>query len=193
VFHVRDRRLVELLRPALLDHQAEVAVVVREDDDVAAGRLAARELALDLGEERGVVVDVLGVRDVDAELLLELLQRRVRMRLVVRVDVERPVREVQSLRERVVRASARRLRAAAAARGEKAGQGEDGAPRGRPLQQLPPCQNIGHADSSSTESTTNVASGFQLSAMRPLCAATLAGLAFWTYTVSRPLTVSTMY
>jgi hypothetical protein len=61
VLDVRDRRLVELLGPALLDHQRQVAVVVGEDDDVAVDRLAARERALDLPEERGVVVDVLDV------------------------------------------------------------------------------------------------------------------------------------
>ena len=56
----------------------EVPVVVGQDDDVAVDRLAARERALDLPEERGVVVDVLGVVDVYAGLLLERVERRVR-------------------------------------------------------------------------------------------------------------------
>ena len=39
VLHVRDRRLVELLGPPLLDHQRQVTVVVGKHDDVATGRL----------------------------------------------------------------------------------------------------------------------------------------------------------
>src|SRR3954468_15589875 len=193
VLHVRDRRLVELLRPALLDHQAEVAVVVGEDDDVATGRLAARQLPLDLREERRVVVDVLGVGDVDARLLLEVLERRMRVRLVVRVDVQRPVRELEGLREGVVRAGARRLGAAAAAGGEHTGHREQGAARGGAAEQVTAGGRVGHFGAS-MESTTKVESGSQLSVVRsPAEPPFSPGDAFWRYTVRRPHSVSTMY
>ena len=58
-----------------------------------------RERALDLSEVLGVRVDVLGVDDVDAELLRERLERRPLLRLLVDVDVERPVREAQRVGE----------------------------------------------------------------------------------------------
>src|SRR5207249_7249464 len=51
ILDVRDRRLVELLDPALPDHQREIPVVVREDDDVPVDRLSTRERALNLPEE----------------------------------------------------------------------------------------------------------------------------------------------
>ncbi len=48
--------------------------------------------ALDLPEEAVVVVDVLEVLDVHAVVLLERHERRMRLGLLVDVDVERPVR-----------------------------------------------------------------------------------------------------
>ena len=165
VLHVRDRRLIEVLDPAFLDHQREVAVVVGEDDDVTVDRLSAGQRALDLPEERGVVVDVLDVVHVHAVLLLEVDERRVRVRLVVRVDVQRPVREVECLGKLVVGAAARRLRAAAAAGGENAGNAEEGAACGRAPQQVAPGDDVGHSGAS-IESTRNVDSGLQLSMSR---------------------------
>jgi hypothetical protein len=90
---VRDVALdVDLLEVAEADEVAEHPV--GRDDDVVAGVLARRERWLDDAEERLVVLDVLGVGDVDPGLFLELLERR-RGAVVVLVDVERPVREVQ--------------------------------------------------------------------------------------------------
>jgi hypothetical protein len=57
-----------------------------DDEDRASAGLALVELRLELAEELGVVVDVLGVLDRDAAGLLE-----VRNRLLV--DVQRPVRD----------------------------------------------------------------------------------------------------
>ena len=99
---VRDRVLVELLDPALVDHQRQVALVVGEDDDVLVDRLPPRERALDLPEVLGVRVDVLDVVDLDAGLLRERRERPGLLRLRVDVDVERPVREAK----RAPRASA---------------------------------------------------------------------------------------
>src|SRR5262249_13485020 len=80
-------------------------------------------------EVGGVVVDVLGVVHVDAELPLELVERRMRVLLVVRVHVQRPVREAQRLRE-LARSRGRggrgRLVAASAAGGEPRRNGERG-------------------------------------------------------------------
>ena len=69
---VRHVGLVELLDPAEPDHPG--GHPVGEHDDVAADRLAAAELVLDLAEELVVVVDVVVVGDVDAGLRLELLE-----------------------------------------------------------------------------------------------------------------------
>jgi hypothetical protein len=102
VLDVRDRALVELLDPALLDQEGGVPRVVRHDDDVAVDRLPTRERALDLPEEGCVVVDVLDVVDLHARLFREHVERWVLVPLLV-VDVQRPVREAQSLRESLVR------------------------------------------------------------------------------------------
>ena len=128
VLDVRDRGLVELLGPALLEHQPEVAVVVGQHDDVAVDRLPARERALDLPEERGVVVDVLDVVDVDAGLLLELVERRVRLRLVVGRCRASSSRSGGSWRASAAtsRRAAGRLRPAAAAGGQEAGDRDRG-------------------------------------------------------------------
>ena len=70
---VRDHVLVELLRPALLDHQRRVPLVVGEDDDVAVDRLAAaRAGAWIFPKYSAFDVDVLDVVDLDARLLREL-------------------------------------------------------------------------------------------------------------------------
>src|SRR5205085_9532341 len=158
VLDVRDRALVELLRPALLDQQAWVARVVRHHDQVTARTLAARQRRLDLREEGRVVVDVLGVVDVDAELLLELVERRVAVPLLV--DVERPVREVQRFRQLVARSGARACLGRAAAGREQAWERQHGAACGGALKQFATGQLISHA-ASSIGSTTNVASGSQ--------------------------------
>src|SRR5439155_258402 len=96
---VRRRALVDLLEPARLDQQRRVARGVGHHDQVAPGRLAPRERTLDLPEEGRVVVDVLDVLDVDAEALVELVERRPALRLLVDVDIERPVREDERLLE----------------------------------------------------------------------------------------------
>ena len=92
---VRDVGLVQLLHPAQPDQPG--GHPVGEAEGVAAGVLAGGQLRLDLGEELVVVVDVLGVVDLDAGLLREGVQRRVRRGLVVDVDVRRPVRPVDDL------------------------------------------------------------------------------------------------
>src|SRR5207245_4346946 len=128
---VRDSALVELLDPALLHEQRRIARVVGHHDYVPARRLAAGEVGLDLGEERRVVVDVLAIVDMNAVLLLELVERRMLAARLV-VDVERPVREVQSLGElgRDGCAAGGPWAAAAAATGrEEPGNGEDRAAR----------------------------------------------------------------
>ena len=102
--------LVELLDPALLDEQRRIRRVVGHHDDVAPDRLAAGERRLDLPEEAGVVVDVLDVLDLDAVLLRELVELRVALRLLLDVDVERPVREDERLATQLVRVGARRPR-----------------------------------------------------------------------------------
>ena len=112
VLDVRNRALVERLRPALVDQEPGEARVVGEDDDVAVDRLALRQRALDLAEVRGVVVDVLEVVDLDARLLRELLERRPLLRLLVEVDVELPVREPERVGELLAAACGRRRRAA---------------------------------------------------------------------------------
>ena len=71
-----------------LSIRPEIAVVVRQHDDVAPGRLPPAQLGAELGVvEARVVVDVFDVVDVDAVLLLELDQGRERVVLLVRVDV----------------------------------------------------------------------------------------------------------
>src|SRR4051812_49986953 len=71
-----------------------------------------------------------------------------RVRLVVRVDVQRPVRELEGLREGVVRAGARRLGAAAAAGGEHTGHREQGAARGGAAEQVTAGGRGGHLGAS---------------------------------------------
>src|SRR6266540_2589297 len=138
--------------------------------------LAARERASDLAEVLVVRVDVLEVIDLDAELLVERVERRPPLRLLVDVDVERPVREVECLRE-LVRAGCALL-AGAAARSQQARNREDGATCGGPLEQLASGEDVGHSDPS-MESTTNVHSGLQLSVRRvPGEAASRPGAAF---------------
>src|SRR4030088_3040818 len=85
-----------------------------------------------------------------------------RVRLVVRVDVERPVREAQRLCKRLARVRPTGFLAGAAASCEHAGHGEECPTRRRTAEQMESGQAIGHSDPSS-ESTTNVLSGLQLS------------------------------
>src|SRR5919197_5595134 len=86
-------------------------------------------------------------------------------RLLVDVDVERPVGEAERLRELVARRRALGLRAAAAARCEQAGERQQCAAGGRAPQQLFAREDIGHS-APSIESTTKVESGLQLSVIR---------------------------
>jgi hypothetical protein len=102
VLEVRDRALIELLDPALLDQQRRIPRVVGHDDDVAVDRLPTRKRALDLAEVGRVVVDVFCVLHGRAGLLLEHVERRMTLRLLVDIDVERPVREAKRLRKRVI-------------------------------------------------------------------------------------------
>ena len=89
VLRVGNRGLVELLGVAHPHHAP--GHPVGEHDDVLADVLAVGELALDLAVVGVVAVDVLAVGDVDARLLLELLQRRVGLGRLVVVEVQRPV------------------------------------------------------------------------------------------------------
>src|SRR4029453_11965248 len=98
--------------------------VVGYCDDVAPDRLTAPELRLDLAEERRIVVDVGLVVDVDAVLLLELVEGRVPLSLGV--HVQSPVREVQGLRELVVRGGPRGLRGRSSARRQDARETDRG-------------------------------------------------------------------
>src|SRR5262249_9711588 len=99
--------------------------------------------------------------------------------LLVDVDVERPVREAQRLRERVARAGARGFGAAPAARGEHTGDRQERAARSRTPQQVPTGQDVSHSGASS-ESTTKVESGLQLMVSRSPGAAPFSpGDAFW--------------
>ena len=103
ILDVRQRALVELLDPALLDQERGIRRVVGHHDDVAADRLAVRERALDLAEELRVVVDVLDVLHLDPRALREQVEGWMPLRLLVDVDVERPVREDERLGERLLR------------------------------------------------------------------------------------------
>ncbi len=126
VLEVRDQALVELLDPLVVDVLPQEAVVVGRNDDVASDALASRQPSLNLREVAGVVVDLLVVVDLDPRLLRELLERR---RLVDagllerrrRVDVERPVREVEDLVELAAASTLRphRLRRRRAAPGSE--------------------------------------------------------------------------
>src|SRR6185437_10790189 len=143
-------------------------------------------------EERRVVVDVLGVVDVDAGLLLERVQRRERLRLLVDVHVERPVREAQRARELLLdarRASAGRG-AAPAAGGEDAGERDCRSADRCSLQQLLPGELVAHS-APSIESTTNVESGLHEILLGACSAA--PGSLFWTYTLTLPARVSSTY
>ncbi len=92
---VRHLRLVEGRQIAQLHQLVEVRAV-GDDDDVVADALAGGELRLDLAEERRVLLDDLLVGDLDAGLLGEQVERRmVVLVLVARVEVERPVGEVE--------------------------------------------------------------------------------------------------
>ena len=92
--HVGDLRVVELLDPAEVDHPGRHPV--GEHEHVALDRLAGAELVLHLGEELGVVVDVVGVVDADAGGLRRRLDER-RGLLAPGVDVGRPVGDDQPL------------------------------------------------------------------------------------------------
>lgn len=92
---VRQVRGVELLRPAEPDEPP--GQPVGDDDDVPADVLAGRELRLDLAEELDVVVDVLGVLDLDAGPFGERVQRRPVLLVVADVHVLGPVGEVDHL------------------------------------------------------------------------------------------------
>ena len=94
VHPVRDVLLVQLLHVAQPDQPARHPV--RQDDDVAADALAAAEGLADLGEELVVVVDVLGVGDADAGLVLEVGDR-------IAVDVVGPVRDAEGVQAAAVR------------------------------------------------------------------------------------------
>ena len=102
----------------------------------------------------GVVVDVLDVVDRDARLLLELLEGRALLRLLVDVDVELPVREAQRVGERLLGGggSARFVAATVAvpaAGGDDSGEREHGAAERGPAQELEARQLVGHTGSSS--------------------------------------------
>src|SRR5262249_26982826 len=157
-----------------------IAVVVREHHDVAPGRLPVGQQRLDLVVEGLVVVDVLGVVDVDAVLLLERDERGLRVVLLVLVDVERPVREVERLGELVRRCPAACTAAAAsAAGGEESGDCEDGAARRSAANEDLAGDAIGHWVPS-WESTTKVLSGLQLSVSRSPVATCPPGRSFCT-------------
>src|SRR5206468_6094799 len=188
VLDVRDGALVELLDPLLPDQQRGVARVVGHDDDVPADRLSAPELRLDLAEELFVAVDVLGVGDVDARLLLELVKGR--MPLPLEVHVVGPVREVQRLRELVVRAARAGLRGRPSARRQDARETDRGPSHCCAFEQLPPGEVIGHS-TSSVESTTNVESGLHEISLGAWLRA--PGSLFWTYTLTLPALVSSTY
>jgi hypothetical protein len=96
---VRDHVLVELLRPALLDHSERYCSLSVRTMMSLLIDWPRRERTLDLPEELGVRVDVLGVLDLDAGLLRERIERRKRLRLLVDVDVVRPVREAERVGE----------------------------------------------------------------------------------------------
>src|SRR2546422_8264106 len=83
------------------------------------------------------------------------------LRLLVDVDVQRPVGETKRLRQRMARRGAGRLGRAPAAGGEQAGKRQHRAARGGAFEKLAAGEDIGHSDPSS-ESTTNVESGLQL-------------------------------
>src|SRR4051794_36174422 len=192
VLDVRDRALVQLLEPALVDQQLRIPRIVRHHDDVFVDRLPTRQRALDLAEVRGVVVDVFDVVDRRAGLLLEHVEGRVLAPLHV-VDVQRPVREPQCLGERLVAIRARGLGAAAATGRQHTGKGQERAARGCAPEQVAAGEDVGHWDAS-VESTTNVESGFQLSvSLSPGIAPFSPGDAFCLYTIKRPHAVSTMY
>src|SRR5207342_2559738 len=107
----------------------------------------------------GVRVDVLLVVDLDTGLLRECVERRMRLRLLVDVDVERPVREAERARE-LLRGAARLAPAAtSAARCREPGNREHRRSEPGSPQKFFSGQHVGHAISSSGRSTTKVASG----------------------------------
>src|SRR5205823_9666766 len=165
VLDVRDYALVELLRPLVGDVLAEEAVVVGGDDDVAVDSLALREPPLNLREVPRVVVDLFVVVDLDAGFLRELLQRR---RLVdagglerrLRVDVVRPVREVEDLLD--LAAARRTLRRATTAGRQQSRDGQRTDSNGAAPQQILTGNPRAHSSSSFACSITKVDSGLQL-------------------------------
>src|SRR3954466_12521597 len=167
VLHVRDCALVELFRIALLDDQPEITVVVRQHDDVPPRRLTAGQQGLDLVVEGLVVVDVLGVGDMSAVLLLEGDEGRERVLFLVHVHVVRPVGEVERLPKLLRRRAGGRASGSstASARSKQAGQGEDRAARCRAAEKSLPGDGIIHG-APSYSSTTNVLSGLQPSVSR---------------------------
>src|SRR6185312_5047092 len=130
--------------------------------------------------------------DLDARLLLELVERR--MLLALDVDVEGPVGEFERLGELLARGPGAGGRLGGAAAGRKQpGQGENGAACGGATEQLAAAQVIGHA-ASSIGSTTNVASGSQLRvSWSPGLWGTVPGRWLRTTTVTSPFCVLTMY
>src|SRR2546421_10126831 len=129
----------------------------------------------------------------DAVLLLELNERRKGVRLLVRVHVERPVREVERLRQLVCALTgARRLRFAAAG-GEKAGDGKQCAAGGAALQELAAGELIGHADPPRGAATKG-ASGAPLGGGRaPRASGAVARRSVGTTTGMFPVLGSPMY
>ena len=140
----------------------------------SSGRLAPRELALDLSEEGRVVVDVLLVVDVDAKLLLDFVERRIRLPLVsmYRVQFEKCSVFASVCSTLVVPLDAFVPLLPQAARSPKR---DRGATEGRALEQLTPCELIGHS-SPSVWSTTNVESGLHEISGAPSLRARLAVL-----------------
>ena len=96
--HGGERGVIDRCEPSQtihLDHDP-----VRQRDQVIAGVLASAHLGHELAEERGVVVDVLPIRDVDACFLLERDERRTIGALRARIDVEGPLGDRELVRER---------------------------------------------------------------------------------------------
>ena len=191
---VRDRVLVELLDPALVDHQRQVALVVGEDDDVLVDRLPPRERALDLPEVLGVRVDVLVVVDLDAGLLREG-RRASGTASSSRRSRCRAASSRSAASRQLLRGAARVAPAAtSAARGREPGNREHRRSEPGSPQEFFSGQHVGHAISSSGRSTTKVASGSNPTVIgSPGLATPEPGSRFCTYTVTRPAGVSTTY
>src|SRR6188472_498727 len=186
---VRDLVLVEWLDPLLAHEELRVPRAVREDEDVAVDPTTLRQRALDLREVRRVVVDVLEVVDLDAGLLGELVERRVLLRLLVVVDVERPVREAEHVRDLAAPTSPARRPAAG---GEQPRKAQDRDAGRTALNEFPPGDPHGHSACSSPRSTTNVASGaHDRVTWLPGAGATPPASTFWWNTDISPTDVAT--